>query len=213
MDGQIGLGQLPDADIHANASDIFSNLQFGAMLYFEAYSDRLSLTSDIIYMDLKQDIEGKRGIVRGEAGAKQFVWEVAGLRKLKPWLDGGIGFRVVNISSSLNMDVDSTVLGGGGHRSKSISKTWVDPIIIGRVKIPAGKKWLFQLRVDIGGFGIGSEFAWQAQLDVGYRFSKLFQLGLGYRFIGIDYEKGSESDRFLYDVDTYGPALKFGFNF
>jgi hypothetical protein len=111
------------------------------------------------------------------------------------------------------MDVDSTVLGGGWHRSKSISKTWVDPIIIGRVKIPAGKKWLFQLRVDIGGFGIGSEFAWQAQLDVGYRFSKLFQLGLGYRFIGIDYEKGSESDRFLYDVDTYGPALKFGFNF
>ena len=84
MDGKIGLGNLPDADIHANASDIFSNLKFGAMLYFEAYNDRWALTSDIIYMDLSQDVEGKRGIVSGEAGAKQFVWELAGLRKLKP---------------------------------------------------------------------------------------------------------------------------------
>ena len=56
-------------------------------------------------------------------------------------------------------------------------------------------------------------FTWQAQVDASWRFSKLFQLGLSYRFIGIDYEKGTGNDRFKYDVDTYGPALKFGFNF
>ena len=110
MDGTIGLGNLPDADIHANASDIFSNLQFGAMLYSEAYNDRWAFTSDIIYMDLSQDIEGKRGILSGEAGAKQFVWEVAGLRKLKPWLDAGIGFRLINIKSDLMMSVDALFL-------------------------------------------------------------------------------------------------------
>ncbi len=83
MDGTIGLGNLPDADIHANASDIFSNLKFGAMLYFEASNDRWAFTSDIIYMNLSQDIEGKRGIISGEAGAKQFVWELAALRRIK----------------------------------------------------------------------------------------------------------------------------------
>ena len=212
MDGKIGLGELPEADIHANASDIFSNLQFGAMLYFEAYNDRCALTSDIIYMNLGQDIESKRGIVSGEAGAKQFVWELAGLRKLKPWLEGGIGFRLINLKSSLDMIVNATVPGGAGSRSKSIAETWFDPVIIGRIKIPA-EKWLFQLRGDLGGFGIGSDFTWQAQADVGYRFSKLFQLGLSYRYIGIDYEKGSGNDRFLYDVDTFGPSLKFGFHF
>jgi hypothetical protein len=212
MDGTIGLGNLPDADIHASTSDIFSNLKFGAMLYFEAANDHWALTSDIIYMDLGQDIEGKRGIISGEAGAQQFLWELAGLRKLKKWLDAGIGFRVINIKSSLDMTVDATVPGGGGPRSKTIAETWFDPVIIGRAKFPA-KKWLFQLRADLGGFGIGSDFTWQAQLDVSYRFSKLFHLDLGYRFIGIDYEKGTGSERFLYDVDTYGPALKFGFNF
>jgi len=213
MDGQIGIGQLPDADIHASANDIFSNLKFGAMLYFEAGNDHWALTSDMIYMDLSQDVAGKNGIISGEAGAKQFVWEVAGLRKIKPWLDLGIGLRLVNLQSSLDLDIDSTMLGGGGHKSRSVSETWVDPIIIGRIKVPVGKKLLFQLRADMGGFGIGSDFTWQVQADVSYRFSKLFQLGLAYRVIGMDYEKGTGDDRFLYNVDTYGPALKFGFNF
>jgi len=163
-------------------------------------------------MDLGEDVQGKRGIISGEVGAQQFVWELAGLKKLRPWLDGGIGFRVVNLKSSLDLVVDASVPGGGGPRSRSVSETWVDPVIIGRAKFPS-KKWMFQLRGDLGGFGIGSDFTWQVQADIGYRFSKLFQLGLGYRYIGMDYENGSGADRFLYDVDTYGPALKFGFHF
>ncbi|HEY6506355.1 MAG TPA: hypothetical protein VIZ28_20410 [Chitinophagaceae bacterium] len=213
MDGSIGLGQLPDADIHANAGDIFSHLKFGAMLYAEAANDRWAFSSDIIYMNLGEDIESKRGIVSGEAGMKQFVWELAGLRRLNSWLEGGIGFRLVNLQSDLTMQVDATVPGGAGPRSRSLSETWVDPVIIGRIKFPSSSKWSFQLRGDLGGFGIGSDFTWQGQADVGYRFSKLFQLGLGYRFIGIDYEKGSGNDRFKYDVDTYGPVLRFGFHF
>ncbi len=213
INGTIGLGQLPDADIHANADDIFSTMQFGAMLYFEAHNDHWALSSDMIYVDLSQDAESKRSIISAVAGTKQFIWEAAGLRRINPWFDAGIGLRMVNMESSLDMDVDSTAVGGGGHRSKSISKTWVDPIIIGRIKLPAGKRWLFQLRADLGGFGIGSDFTWQAQADVGYRLSKLLQLGLSYRILAIDYQNGSGSDRFLYNVDMYGPALKIGFNF
>ena len=69
----------------------------------------------------------------------------------------------------------------------------------------------FSFKGDLGGVGTISDLPWQARAD--YRFSKLFQLGLGYRYIGMDYEKGSGNDRFLYDVNTYGPALKFGFHF
>ena len=58
----------------------------------------------------------------------------------------------------------------------------------------------------------GSDFTWQVQADAAYRFSKLFQLGLGYRALGIDYESGSGQDRFLFDMDTFGPVLKFTFN-
>jgi hypothetical protein len=45
MNGQVGLGELPDADINPSASDIFSNLQFGAMLYFEANNNKWAITS------------------------------------------------------------------------------------------------------------------------------------------------------------------------
>ena len=212
MDGTIGMGTLPDADIHATASDIFDHLQFGAMLYAEMYSDRWAFTSDIIYMDLKQDIEGKHGIVSGEAGAQQFVWELAALRKLNSWFDAGIGFRLVNINSDLMMSVDATVPGGPRSKSKSISETWFDPLIIGRAKFDAANKWFFQLRADLGGFGIGSDFTWQAHGIVDYRFSKLFQLTGGYRIISLDYENGTGMDHFLYDMNLSGPVIRFGFN-
>jgi hypothetical protein len=72
---------------------------------------------------------------------------------------------------------------------------------------------LLQFRGDIGGFGVGSDFSWQIQANAGYRFSKLFQATIGYRVIGINYDKGEGMDRFVYDVDTYGPVIHTGFNF
>jgi len=212
MKGTVGVGNLPDAEVNADAGDIFSNLQIGAMLYFEAHNDHWAITSDLLYMDLKQDIEGKRQIIKGEADAKQFAWELVGLRKIRPWLDLGVGLRLNSLKSGLELTVDTSFL-GGGYKTGSTTKTWVDPIIVGRVQFPAGKKWLFQFRADMGGFGVGSAFAWQMQGDVTYRFSKLFGLSLGYRTISMDYKTGDDKDRFLYDMNIFGPMLKFGFNF
>jgi hypothetical protein len=62
-------------------------------------------------------------------------------------------------------------------------------------------------------FGIGSDFTWQLQAYAGYRFSKLFQLTAGYRIIGIDYDKGADKDRFIFDMNEFGPVVRFGFNF
>ena len=46
-----------------------------------------------------------------------------------------------------------------------------------------------------------------------YRFSKLFQLTDGYRVLSVAYNKGTGDDRFLYDIDTFGPVIRFGFIF
>jgi len=35
----------------------------------------------------------------------------------------------------------------------------------------------------------------------------------GYRVIDIDYAHGSGADRFVYDMSTFGPQLRFGFRF
>jgi len=39
MNGTVGVGNLPNADVDENPGDIFSHLQFGAMLYLEAHND------------------------------------------------------------------------------------------------------------------------------------------------------------------------------
>ena len=106
-------------------------------------------------------------------------------------------------------------VGGWSSATKktSMTKTWFDPILIARIQGKSAEKFIYQLRGEIGGFGIGSDFAWQMQAYAGYRFSKLFQITGGYRIISLDYESGSGQNRFMYNVDTSGPVLRFGFNF
>jgi hypothetical protein len=94
-----------------------------------------------------------------------------------------------------------------------LTETWFDPMIIARIKKSEVDKFVYQFRGEIGGFGIGSDLAWQIQAYAGYRFSKLFEMTAGYRIISLDYESGSGQDRFEYDVDTSGPVIRFGFNF
>ena len=211
MKGNVGLGDLPDAEIDADAGDIFGHLKMGAMLYFEVYNDRWAFSSDILYFKLGQDIKSSTLIQSGDVVAKQFGLELAALRKLLPWLEAGIGGRYNNITSGVDL-IQNNVGGGTTARSKELSKGWFDPIIISRIKFPLEGKWLLNFRGDIGGFGVGSDFAWQIQLNAGYRFSKLFQFSLGYRVISMDFEDGSGQDRFLYDITTLGPVLRFGFN-
>jgi hypothetical protein len=212
MKGTIGLGTLPDASLDVNSSDIFSHFKMGALLYFEAAKDRWAFTSDLIYMNLGEDVQPGTLISSGDVTVKQLSWEVAGLRKLTPWLEGGIGLRLNNINSEANL-LTKNIGGGTTDRSKSLTETWVDPVIIARIKSSTDKKFIYQFRGDIGGFSIGSDFAWQMQAYGGYRFSKLFQVTAGYRVISVDYKNGSGENRFLYDIDTFGPVVRFGFNF
>jgi len=211
MKGTIGIGNLPDAEVDEDASEIFKNLEFGAMLYFEVYSPKWAFSSDLIYMRLGSDLEPKTVVTSGELELKQLGWEVAALRKIFPILEAGIGLQLNSVKAEL--DINYNTAGGPQVRNGELSETWLDPMIIARLKLPLFKKLLVTVRPSIGGFGVGSDLAWQLQANASYRFSTLFQLSLGYRVISMDYETGSDSDRFHYDLDTFGPVLRFGFNF
>ncbi|UKJ06293.1 hypothetical protein [Solitalea lacus] len=210
MHGTIGLGNLPDADIDENPGDIFNHLQLGAMLYAEATNNKWTISSDLLYMDLGEDVTSSSIISSGDVDARQLGWEVDGLYKVLPWLDVGAGAILNAIKSEANLTVNSPT--GPSELNREISKTWVDPALVARAMFPLDK-WLFQLRGNIGGFGLGSDLAWQLQGYATYRFSNLFMLTAGYRVFNIDYSSGSGQDRLLYDVTTFGPVIKFGFNF
>jgi hypothetical protein len=212
MSGTTALGNLPSTFICVPASEVFSHLKIGGMLYAEVHNDKLAYTSDLFYANLSQDASTKNDVISGTASLKQFLWELEGLYKLNPWLEVGVGARINNITAGLNVNV--VVPGGGSNRNGSKSNTWVDPLIVTRLKTVLHDKWLLQLRADMGGFGIGSQFAWQLQPDIFYRASKLMQFGIGYRIISMNYTNNkSGSDYFLYDMEEYGPQIRIGFNF
>jgi hypothetical protein len=210
MSGQTGVAGLPLADVDASASDIFSNLKMGFMLNLEANNGTWAINSDFLYMDLEKDLAASTFINGGDVSAKQMGWEVAGLRRVAPWLEFGIGGLLNAID--LEMNVDQKQIGGGSvNRMGKRSKTWFDPMLITRMTTPGNKKLYGLLRAEMGGFGIGSTFAWQIQGIAGYRFSKLFDMSLGYRAISLDYQDGDGAKAFVYDVTTSGPMVRFGF--
>ena len=212
MSGTSGIGNLPNAFICVPASKIFSYLKIGGMLYGEVHNDKLAFTSDVFYANLSEDASGKNGVLSGTASLKQFWWELEGLYRVAPWIEVGVGARINNITSTL--DITAVTPGGSVKMNSSKSNTWVDPLIVTRLKKVINEKWMIQLRADIGGFGVGSQFAWQLQPDIYYRASKLLELGLGYRVISMDYNNDSGGgDRFVYDMDEYGPQIRIGFNF
>ena len=212
MNGEIGVGDLLSVPVDANPGDIFSKLKMAGMFYFEAKTDKWAITSDLVYMSLNQEVTPGTVFHSGEVTAKEFIWEPAGFYRIVPFWEVGVGGRLTNIRTDI--DIRRNVLPAGTEEvTASGSKTWFDPVLITRINADINNKWLFQLRGDVGGFGIGSDFTWQLQAYAGYRFSKVFQLTAGYRILSIDYDKGVDTERFIYNVDTFGPVIRFGFNF
>ena len=92
------------------------------------------------------------------------------------------------------------------------SKTWVDPFVGIRLMVPA-EKWVAVVRLDVGGFGLGSSYAFQIYPTVGYRVADWFTLGGGYRYLRMDYKDGEGRERFEYDMAIHGPFIGAAFHF
>lgn len=212
MDGETGIGESLLLPVDATAGDIFSKLQMGAMLYFEAKTDQYAITSDIVYMNLEQAVSATKLVNSGTVDAKQFIWEFAGLYRLSSFLEIGIGGRLNYLQMGVDAQVN-TIPAGTEQVVGRQSKTWFDPIIITRFTTDINNKWLFQVRGDLGGFNIGSVYTWQLQAYVGYRFTNVFQLSVGYRTLSTKYLDGDEPKEFIFNVKEFGPLIRLGFNF
>ena len=200
MDGTVTVRAF-DISVDANPGDIFDRLQFGAMLYLEANNGTWGVSLDGIYMNLEQGAER----VPLEAGMKQGAVELTGYRRVAEWAELLLGGRLNVLSASL--------IGEGGIIDREDDKVWFDPFLGARLRVPGTRKWHLAIRGDVGGFGVGSDFAWQVYPVVGYRFSRLFELAVAYRWIDMDYKTGSGEDAFRYNMTIFGPEVGLLFHF
>lgn len=199
------------ADVDASPGDIFDRLDFGAMLFLEAATPKFAITFDGLYMNLGE--KGRTPITgrETEADMKQVGAQANFLWRFAPWVEAGLGGRLNSLKGGLK-----AAPGEGGILpgfDVSQTQTWVDPLIAVRLTVPLESKWRLGIAGDYGGFGIGSDYAWQILPFVGYRFSRLFGLGLSYRVLSMKYETGSADDLFVYDMTTFGLQIGAAFHF
>ncbi len=212
MNGETGIDDLVEVPVDANPGDVFSNLKIGGMLYLEAGTQKWAITSDLVFMNLENEVTPSTLLHSGTVAANQGIWEAAGLYRILPFLEVGAGGRLNHLKTK--MDVRRNVLPAGTEEvQKDHSATWYDPILITRLTADINDKWLFQFRGDVGGFGVGSDLTWQLQAYAGYRFTKVFQLTAGYRILSTDYDKATDKAEFIFDLDEFGPVIRLGFNF
>jgi hypothetical protein len=210
MNGDVAVKGIP-VNISARAGDIFNNLDFAFMIYSEASNEKWAITLDALYMKLSA--RGTTPLASREADFEmnQLAITPTVMYRLASWAEAGIGGRINSIGSSVKVAPGDYILPGTDF---SENVTWFDPIIVARVMQRFGdNKWRLGLYADIGGFGIGSKFTWQVYPFAGYQFGKLFEIDLAWRWLGINYEKGSETDYFLYDMVISGPEIGFLFHF
>ena len=208
MNGDVNVGGTP-SEVDVGPSDIFENLDFGAMLYLEMANPNWAITFDGFYVDLGAAGDIPASGQTADVGVKQLMLEARGLWRVAEWAELGIGARLNSIKGSLFAEE----LGPAPEIDESSKHTWFDPLVVARHIAPLENRWRLGVRGDIGGFGIGSSVTWQVQPFVGYRFGSLFELVLAYRAMGTDYETGSGADLFVYDVVTFGPGIGFLFHF
>ena len=68
--------------------------------------------------------------------------------------------------------------------------------------MPLGEGWALRAWGDVGGFGVGSDFTWQAAALVG-RSSGGWRVEFGYRALAVEFDDGELET----DLVAHGPFL------
>jgi hypothetical protein len=194
-----------EADFDASFSDILENLEMGAMVAYRGETERHALTLDTIYMGLGAD--GDIGPATVDVDVDELVVEIDWCWRIDPTTDVFVGARYWGISTDLELS------GPGPDASVDADEEWIDPLIGARHTLPLAEDWSLTLRGDVGGFGVGSDFSWQAVARVNWQMTQSSLLAFGYRVVAVDYEDGSGTDEFRYDVTTSGFLAGIAFTF
>lgn len=229
-----------DADFSDTASEMDSLVAL--MGYTEARQKPWAIYFDLVYANIgftggssreASPIPGLTISADSESGVdlSLLVAELGGLYELSAWetgaggktgLDALAGVRYFHTSVDLSYEITGAVnlppFGLTQEGSFAVARSgdidWVDPIIGLRLRhdFPGGDR--LQLRGDIGGFGVGSEFSWQLMAAYAHDFTwgdSVLSLALGYRVLDVDYSTGSGLNQFDFNTTIHGPLLGLTF--
>lgn len=188
---------------------------------FEATKGDFTLQFNPTYMKLgvdDSDVKGGPLNTKIDAEAEITYLELAALYRIGTWpvgyqpteqtlsIEPLAGVRYTNLRGELDIKFPAL----NTKISPDDRKDWFDPFIGARTILKLTEEIDLQLRGDVGGFGVGSDFTWQAAGVLTHEFSlfgKTARAIAGYRALYQDYEDGSGGNKFKWDATLHGPIL------
>jgi hypothetical protein len=205
IDGDLTAGPV-GAQVEVPFEDVFDSIEAAFIVHFETvYKAQWGFLVDVNYLDLENKVNLPMGI-SPNVDLNMTVAEFSGFYRLQRdahAFDFIAGLRYIEVENTVSIVGGLTVLDG--------SKDWLDPLVGARWIWGFADGWSLIARGDIGGFGIGSEFSWQALGLVEWQPWKYASFIAGYRALGEDYEDGSGQDYFNFDATIHGPVLGLKF--
>jgi hypothetical protein len=200
-----------ESDVDVPFSDILKDLSFGAMMLVDVARGPFGIGVNGLYARVSPDTDV--GPIEIDTTSDTVQLGVAPYYRVIDWayrtspsgrplrlrVEPEVGFRFTYLRAELEVR-------GARGRTFDQSESWVEPLIGSRFGIDLSDHWSLSAEGNVGGFGVGSDLAWNVQGFVGYRTS-LFgvptTLAAGYRALHQDYDHND----FKWDVTMHGPVL------
>jgi opacity protein-like surface antigen len=188
-------------DTSLSFGDILDDLEVGFMGVYRASRGRHTVTIDTVYIGLGFTDRVPDTALKVETDLDQVILEADAGYALNESFSILGGLRYVELDTTVHV---SSPLGPvfATHEEQH----WVDPVIGIEYSRPLRQPWSLILRGDVGGFGVGSDFAWQGLAVLQWLPSPRFGIGLAYRYLDMDYLDGNGARAFKYDMAISGPA-------
>ena len=181
--------------INSSFGDLLDNVQVGAFAAVTVEKPRWGLYGDFQYISLKGEATGASGAT---LELQNIIGEVDVFLRI-PTGSGSLkfigGVRVYSVDETLTPNSASPI------QSKT---TVADPILGAVGEWSIGKRWNFEMRGDLGGFGIGSEFTNQLSVVFQWQINDKLRLPFGYRVLGYQIKDGGV------EMDTRMTGLVLG---
>ncbi|PTX95121.1 hypothetical protein DB345_12570 [Spartobacteria bacterium LR76] len=170
-----------------------------------ADGDLLRSGVDISKLDLLRDFkQGTRGAIAEYVRAVVARQVAVARGEVTSAIDSRVAAAKAKVSKELAQDIE-----GALPTSASNDQWWVDPILGFRGQVNF-TRWLYlHAQADVGGFGAGSQIAWNVMAGVGINFTRNVFAEVGYRYMYVDY---TNSD-FFYLMNFYGIYSAIGLKF
>lgn len=203
------LGPVP-VSLDASTKEIVQGLDFSLEGYVEATKGGLLLLADTHISKVQIDIEPSAPLTAGTFTNRMVIVAAAAGRRFAERYDVYGGIRYYKLDLSALFEGFPFFFGETG--------VWADPIVGGRVLVPLSQKFAFALRGDVGGFGVGSTFAWMIQPTVTWQMKPKMNALIGFRILKTDRESGRDpanfnKNLFQYNVTHLGPGMGMTLSF